>query len=51
MIDEYRVPCPNGCLDKSPDTAGPDRDKAHYCNVNGCDMESPGLAYAPDLED
>jgi hypothetical protein len=44
--DEYRQPCPNGCLGETG--LGVNGNQVpKYCGVNGCDVESPGLAYRP----
>jgi len=48
--DEYRQPCPNGCLGRwgeGTDDMGRSMPVPMYCNVHGCDVESPGMAYKP----
>jgi hypothetical protein len=45
--DEYREPCPNGCLGHLGEgTSG--QPVPMYCGQHGCDVESPGMSYKPD---
>jgi hypothetical protein len=47
--DDDRVRCPNGCYGRLGDGCHGEP-VPRYCGFNGCDAESPGMAYKPDEE-